>query len=247
MSEQWRAIVGYEGLYEVSNMGRIRTIRLSKFKILSQYISCKGYKKVGLSKNGKQKVVFVHRCVAMAFIPNPYNLPQVNHKDENKQNNNVDNLEWCTNKYNSNYGTIQERLNESRKKRWIPVIGINKNGTKITFSSIKKAADFVGGNYQIIGQCCRKEQGRENAYGYTWRYEDEEKHNYYVHLREKTAKKKATPVIAVSNDGSETYFASIKQAVEVTGADRTSIIRSCKSRKYRSGGYIWRYALKQNA
>jgi hypothetical protein len=125
--EEWRDIKGYEGLYQVSNLGRVkslsRTIERSKYgsifvseKILSTN-STKGYLYVSLCKCGKQKRVRVHRLVAEAFIPNQDNLPEVNHKDENKENNAVSNLEWCTNKYNCNYGTGRERNPNCQKGR----------------------------------------------------------------------------------------------------------------------------------
>lgn len=121
MIEEWRTIVGYEGLYEVSNTGQVRSLdkydsinRFRKGRILTLYTETGGYLKVGLSSNGKTKKYLVHRLVAEAFIPNPDNLPQVNHIDENPSNDNVDNLEWCNAKYNSNYGTRNDRIRNSR-------------------------------------------------------------------------------------------------------------------------------------
>lgn len=110
--EIWRPVVGYEGLYEVSNTGLIRSLdrfvgnrNRIKGKILSIQIEKGGYCSVALSKYGKMKRYKIHRLVAQAFIPNPEGLPQVNHKDEDKTNNSVDNLEWCSSKYNINYGS----------------------------------------------------------------------------------------------------------------------------------------------
>ena len=91
MMEEWRAVPGYEGLYEVSNKGNVRNVRRNN--IIKGFINTKGYIQVCLYKNGIRKNFTVHRLVAEVFIPNPYNLPQVNHKDEDKSNNNVDNLE----------------------------------------------------------------------------------------------------------------------------------------------------------
>ena len=120
IEEIWRPIEGYEGLYEVSNTGRVRSVdryvktcygsyRLYKGKVLSLVITSYGYFVVSLHFNGKQNTIKVHRIVAQAFIPNPDNLPEVNHKDEVKTNNNVDNLEWCDSKYNNSYGSKIER------------------------------------------------------------------------------------------------------------------------------------------
>lgn len=125
MIEEWKPVVGYEGLYEVSSLGRVRSLdrfyyRLHKGKVLSPTKDRYGYLTVTLNCNGKSKTIKIHRLVAQAFIENPDNLPQVNHKDENPSNNNVDNLEWCTAKYNNNYGTRQERYRNTmlEKGHW---------------------------------------------------------------------------------------------------------------------------------
>ena len=107
MIEEWRPIKGYEGLYEVSNTGLVRNV--VKGRYLKPGFDKNGYLKCVLSKGGKQRTVYIHRLVATAFIPNPDGLPQVNHRDEDKTRNVVDNLEWCTSKYNVNYGSAQER------------------------------------------------------------------------------------------------------------------------------------------
>ena len=119
MIEEWRPIEGYEGLYEVSSYGRVRSLdryvkngcsyRLHKGKVLSLLKGEYGYLQVNLHCNGKMYKKYVHRLVAETFLPNPDNLPEVNHKDEDKSNNRVDNLEWCNRKYNLSYGTRLER------------------------------------------------------------------------------------------------------------------------------------------
>lgn len=114
MQEVWKDIKGYEGLYQVSNFGRIKSLERKRIdrnqilpeKILSIRKKENGYLTVSLNKNTKDKKHLVHRLVAQAFIPNIDNKPCINHKDENKTNNNVDNLEWCTHKYNSNYNNL---------------------------------------------------------------------------------------------------------------------------------------------
>ena len=133
IEEIWKPVVGYEGLYEVSNKGTVKSLdrftksgrgngnRFISGKILKSALNKKGYPSVVLCKDGKMFTQRVHRLVAEAFIPNPDNLPVVNHKDEDKTNNCVDNLEWCTNKYNCNYGTSISRMCETRLSK-----GINK-------------------------------------------------------------------------------------------------------------------------
>ena len=121
--EEWRPVVGYEGLYEVSNIGRVRSLDryvkgkgksyfLHKGRVLSPGIKTEGYLIVRLQR----RMFYVHRLVTEAFLPNPDNLPEVNHKDEDKLNNRVDNLEWCTVKYNNNYGTRTIRAKETAIK-----------------------------------------------------------------------------------------------------------------------------------
>lgn len=112
LNEIWRDINNYEGLYQVSNYGRIKRLgnaKNMKEKILRPIKHSRGYLRIGLHKNGFQKDYFIHRLVAQAFIINSINLPEVNHRDENKHNNKVCNLEWCSSKYNANYGTRNDR------------------------------------------------------------------------------------------------------------------------------------------
>ena len=127
MIEEWRSVIGYEGLYEVSNTGQVRSfdryvkysngrIHLHKGKVLSPIKDKDGYLQVNLCNNGKIHQIKIHRLVAQAFLLNPDNLPQVNHLDEDKTNNSVDNLEWCTVKYNNNYGTRTIRAKETAIK-----------------------------------------------------------------------------------------------------------------------------------
>ena len=119
MKEIWKDIEGYEGSYKVSNMGRVRSIPHETpygirgiDHILPQYGNGHGYMAVVLWKRNKSKRCYVHRLVASAFIPNPDNYPQVNHKNEDKSNNNVSNLEWCTCNYNNNYNNLRERVRQ---------------------------------------------------------------------------------------------------------------------------------------
>jgi hypothetical protein len=123
MEEIWKDIAGYEGRYQVSNHGRIKSLerrcraksytRRVPEKIYAQTVDTYGYPIVMLHLDGKRKTRTVHRLVAETFIPNPQNFKQVNHKDENKRNNHVDNLEWCDTQYNSAYGTRVDRLKKT--------------------------------------------------------------------------------------------------------------------------------------
>ena len=127
--EIWKDIAGYAGIYQVSNMGNVRSLRREDIKCKQGYRALngrqlrpaqdkKGYLMVSLNKNGQSKTRRVHRLVAETFIANPDKLPQVNHKDENKCNNNIDNLEWCTPSYNTNYGKGNKSRSDTLKKMW---------------------------------------------------------------------------------------------------------------------------------
>ena len=114
MIEEWKAIPGYEGLYEVSNKGNVRNVRRNTLLRLPK--NNNGYIQVCLCKNGKRYKKYVHRLVAEVFIPNPYNLPQVNHINEDKTDNRVENLEMCNAKYNNTYGTRQDKVRDTAIK-----------------------------------------------------------------------------------------------------------------------------------
>ena len=182
MKEEWRAVPGYEGLYEVSNMGRVRSLdylvrtqygrfRRIKGRILKSGIASNGYCMVVLSK-GKSKTI--HRLVASVFLPNPDNLPIVNHKDEDKTNNCVNNLEWCSSKYNNNYGTLKERREKSNNYNRIAVDKFDLYGNYIcTYRSISQAARAVGVKYQSICACLKNPEHKHTAGGYKWKYKTE--------------------------------------------------------------------------
>lgn len=171
--EYWKPVVGYEGLYEVSNFGRVKSLKFGKERILKQKIRG-GYYSVGLSKNGIVKTYQVHRLVAEAFIDNTDNLPQVNHKDENKLNNSVDNLEWCDAQYNCNYGTRTERLSKSQinGKRSKIVIQYNLDGTFVREWPSTMECERNGYKNTGISKCCNGK--RKTAKGFIWAYKNEE-------------------------------------------------------------------------
>lgn len=136
--EIWLPVADYEGLYEVSNYGQVRSLYKPDKPIIKQCVGSKGYNLVTLCKAGKQKSVNVHRLVAITFVPNPNFLPCVNHKDENKTNNIASNLEWCSYYYNNTYGN---RLTKSALKQSKPVLCIE---TGIVYSSAYAAQRKTG-------------------------------------------------------------------------------------------------------
>lgn len=171
--EQWKDIKGYEGLYQVSSLGRVKRILFKnkmvekkEDKVLKPFQSKKGYLQVTLCKNNKTKLFNIHRLVAEAFIDNPDNLPQVNHRDENKENNKINNLEFCTSKYNHNYGTGIKRQSEQLKKK-VNQYDLNGNFIKC-WDGMVDAQNELGINRNNINSCCLNT--RKTAGGFIWKY-----------------------------------------------------------------------------
>lgn len=162
--EVWKDIKGYEGKYKISNLGNVKSVK--KQIILKPIIHKKGYLRVALYKKNKSKRYLIHRLVAEAFIENPNNYMEINHKDENKQNNNVSNLEWCSRSYNVNYGT----RNKSTSKN-INQYDMQGNFIK-KWESIKEVERQLGINNAHICQCCKQNERYKTAGGYIWRYAD---------------------------------------------------------------------------
>lgn len=164
--EIWKDIKGYEGQYQVSNLGRVRSLNYRKtgqIKVLSLLKVSNGYSGVYL---GHKNLKLVHRLVAQTFILNPNNYPIINHKDCNRQNNVVTNLEWCTYKYNNNYAdAIEKRIKKQSKQ----VVQMSLNGQIITiWPSINEAVRQNDLCRSGIIQCC---QNKINKYkGYKWEY-----------------------------------------------------------------------------
>lgn len=161
--EEWKDIKGYEGLYQVSNEGKIKGVKRNIIRKVSD--NGYGYYVVLLSNNGKKIAHYVHRLVAEAFIPNPDNLPQVNHKNEVKTLNTVENLEWCDAKYNMNYGTARSRTSEKQMKKVYQYTNDNKL-VKI-WDGLNSTKQF-GYDPSCISCCCNG--SRKTHKGYKWYY-----------------------------------------------------------------------------
>lgn len=173
MSEEWRPVAGYEGIYEVSNYGNVFSLeridsagrRRGGFK-LKQKTNKYGYKCVNLSKNGIVTSTTVHRLVAQAFIPNPDNKPEVNHKNEDKQDNRVENLEWVTSKENQNHATLPQRRSKVKRKTILQID--SKTGRIIAkYNSSVDAKKQTGISAAHIRNCCSGH--RKHAGGYIWK------------------------------------------------------------------------------
>ena len=185
MEEIWKPIKGYEGLYEVSNIGRVKSLpktveqyygyKITNERILKQSPDRKGYMMAWLYKNKKRNTVKVHRLVANAFIPNPDNKPQIDHINTVKDDNRVCNLRWCTEKENSNNPISYKRNSESKfgcknhHAKSVEQYAINGDYIK-TWSCINDVKRELGFHHSHISQCC---SGKRNvAYGFIWKYAD---------------------------------------------------------------------------
>ena len=187
MEEIWKPIAGYEGRYEVSNLGRIKSLahdveQLNKYgtvsithrkeRIIIARCNYHGYPYVTLWYGIRKKSYSVHHLVATAFLPNPDNLPCVNHKDEDKTNNHVENLEWCNHKYNNCYGTRLSRIIDKNKR---PVAKYDTDGRLIaTYPGVKDAAKDSTVSWQMISACLTRPNIR-TAGGYIYKYIEKEK------------------------------------------------------------------------
>lgn len=168
--EIWKPVKGFEGIYEVSSLGRVRSLPRDKFqqgcihhykgRVLKPFRDTVGYLYVDLS----QKAFPVHRLVANAYIPNPNKYSEINHKDENKKNNRVDNLEWCDRKYNVNYGSRLAKLS-------MVVEMLNEKGEVLkTFPSAMEAARVLGVRQGNVSNSCKHPTWK--CGGYYWRYKE---------------------------------------------------------------------------
>lgn len=246
--EKWLPVIGFENYYEVSNLGRVRSKRRVSVnhltgrvhivgQILKQQIYKHGYPGVSLSTpdRGERKRAYTHQLVAAAFIGNPNNYHDINHKDENKANNTVSNLEYCDRKHNVNWGTQPERKKETMYdntiKRFSDVIQYDMQMKEVArYSNAGVASRVTGFGQGSICRCCRGE--RNSAFGYIWRYASQ---NF-----------KTRKILCYDLDGKLLQvFNSMKEAAESVGKtikNIPNIISCCKGNTNTAYGYKWKYA-----
>lgn len=171
--EIWKDIAGFEGSYQINKKGEVRSLKKGfEGKIIKYRKMRDGYYYYRLRKDEKNWLIAMHRLIAMTFIPNPDSLPQVNHKDENKLNNEITNLEWCSRKYNINYGTGHARSTKkiiamrAKKVRCIE--------TGEIFESINAAARYVNDYVATLSHVCNKDPSFYTAGGYRWEFVEKE-------------------------------------------------------------------------
>lgn len=254
MEEIWKAIPNFDG-YEASSFGRIRSwwtpgkrgIGLGKGsgkRVLSNKprlhkfnLDKDGYQDTSLTGNdGIHRRMRVHRLVAMAFIPNPDNLPQVNHKNENKSDNNVENLEWCDCTYNINYGTARRRAALKIMKQ---VARYDLNGNYIdSFESANEAMMKTG--IRHIGSVCNKK--RDIAGGYQWRYTDNTE-NIAPYCKKTYVSKNRKRVECYDMKGNFVRaYDSITEASVDNKVSICSIDGALHGRQHSSAGYVWKFS-----
>lgn len=268
MEEIWKDVKGYEGLYQVSNFGKVKSVerviiqrdgKIKKIRgaIKKQRLIKKGYATVCLCKNCKSKFFLVHRLVAIAFVDNPFEYPCVNHKDECKTNNNAENLEWCTCKYNSNYGTIKERIIDTRRKN-NKQEDINnkiretakKKGLRTAerainqftwdgvfvkrFDSAEQVKKQLG--IQSTGSCANGTQN--HAGGFIWLYDED-----VDRIKDRVLEQKPTKVVLQCSKHGNVIkkWKCPLEIHKVTGISLTALSNCLHGRAKSSGGYIWKY------
>lgn len=241
--EIWKPVVGYEGLYEVSNLGRVRSVdrfvlqqgrqQIYRGRIMALTINNSGYKTVRLSSNNKKKGMLVHRLVAESFLSNPYNFPCVNHKDENKLNNNLQNLEWCSLSYNVNYGTSTERR---ARKMGNEIAQYNIDGNLIaTYYSPGNAERTTGVSKSTIKDCVKGKLF--TAGGFVWK-----KVTTPCPQHIKVSLPRNHSKIVEQYDIDLNYIASYESghiAATRTGLKHENILACCRGVCKSCGGFIW--------
>ena len=181
--EEWKEIPGYEGLYEVSNKGNVRNVRRNTLLRLTK--TNYGYIRIDLCKNGIKTSLSVHRLVAETFIPHPDNLPMINHKDEDKTNNRVENLEWCDAKYNINFGTARIRsINTKIKNGYV-------NEENVGLSREEYMKKYYEENREKIREQNReyRKKNREKKREYMREYYEKNKEKYKEYYEKNKGRK----------------------------------------------------------
>lgn len=233
MNIVWKAVKGYEGLYEVSNTGYVKSFQFKKPFIKKFNKNRQGYLSVALCKDNNIKLVKVHRVVAEAFIPNPDNKPQVNHKDGNKANNRVENLEWVTASENIKHSFATGLQTMDLRKIKVSKYTLEGKFVK-TYNSIAEASADTGISTGNITTCC---QGKFNyTNDCTWRYGSDGKDIEPVKL-------KTISVRQYDLDGN--FIKEYKGAYDAgksLNLDRSSITKCCKGKVNKVGEYIFKYS-----
>lgn len=243
MKEIWKDISGYEGLYAISSLGNVRSYYTNK--ILKQETVRNGYKAVYLNKDGNRSHKYIHILVAEAFLPNPENLPIINHKDENPANNSVDNLEWCTYRYNNMYNGVHIKRAIKQSKQ---VFQYDKNGNLVnTYVSVREAGRCINRSSSNISGCCKGDL--YTCYGFIWsHYELSRKEvlqkfklsdDTYLKRRNNSLSKEVCQFDLNGNFIAK--YPSTQEAGRQLGINPSRIQGVCRGIRKTTHGYIFKY------
>ena len=257
--EIWKE-TAYHG-YMISNYGRLKHLSYDQFidrttytqvihhkeHVLAPAANKQGYYHTRISVNRKLVDVRINRLVGLAFIPNPDNLPYINHKNEITGDDKVENLEWCDAVYNANYGTARERSTEGHRKKkidkWYSIKQYSREGDLLNVYNCKGDLEKKGFTYQGVAKCC--EHKNHTAYGFVWRYNDDPFSLIYkkrtVFERDETGHLKKRPVVQYDLQGNYIQeHTSMTCAAEYMGGNTTMIGYCCNGKTPSAYGYIWR-------
>ncbi|MDE5789948.1 MAG: hypothetical protein K2H96_01790, partial [Muribaculaceae bacterium] len=255
--EVWRPVKGYEGLYEVSSFGRVKSLEKDVYysdrgytrrypeMIMKQHITAEGYCSIGLTKDKQHKSYQVHRLVMEAFVPNPDNLPCVNHRNEKPDCNYPDNMEWCTVAYNNTYGTKVERVAAQNR---IEVCQYDMSGKLLkVWEGSRKAGETLGLDGSNIVKCCKGKS--KFVGGFIWRNVGDafDKYPLPQPKKEKVVKVKQPTAYEVSVDQYDqdgnliATYPTIYEAEKNAPTTRAGIVNCCNGKLVTSGKCIWRY------
>ena len=233
--------------YVISNYGRLKrlehwNVRTYKERICRIYETRAGYLSFRVYVDGNLIQVLIHKLVALAFIPNPNNLPFVNHINEDKKDNRVENLEWCTAKYNSNYGTCQQRrantLKELLSKRELNVVCCSLNGDVVKRYNTTGEIISDGYNLKTIYRCCRHKQ--DTTYGYVWRFADDP-FTKQDNCKKVPGSRYEIDCFSLDNKFIKTYTSVYDAAIAIGGLNkRCGILNNIKGCTNSAYGFIWK-------
>lgn len=241
MRQMWKEIPNTEGLYLISDKGRVFSVRSNR--LLKRQYQSNGYERTELNINGVSKKYFVHRLVAEAFLPNPNNYPIVNHKDENPKNNCVDNLEWCTAKYNSNYGTCKERrvANTDYKRgadnpKSLKVYQFDLQGNFIAeYGSCREAAKATG---LLANKISETRSGKRKQHGGFYWSDSREK---FVYEARPNAQFRKGAILMIDSKGNVIKRYETPRELEKDGFRQISVNRVCRGERNTYKGYLFKH------
>ena len=253
--EVWKDVVGYEGLYMISSEGRVKSIYYplvylkNKTAVILKCFKNNGYPCATLLKNKRRTQKKIHRLIAEAFIPNPKNLPFINHKDENRNNSVLSNIEWCDQKYNTNYGSAPERRRNGNIKSWENKCKLIKqyslDGILLNTYRGKTEIENAGFNYSHAYWCCRKRN--KTSQGYIWRFDNDPFCHAIYNTSRNSLKKRVNCydlngnlIQSFESISDASLFISQKENKESL-ADVPRISSCCNGKRKTYKGYVWRF------